>query len=364
MFLTQAGPRSALGRPDSAWSRRSPLRTAIIGCGQWGMNLARSAVATGAFTLQAAIDLRADNAQTAKQALGAAWCSTDLRDVWRDNTIDAVMVATPAATHFAVASQALRAGKHTLVEKPLALSAVECAALGLTADHVGRTLMVGHTFMYSPHVFAVRQVIEGGRIGDIHYMHLQRLAFGRFREDVNVTWNLGPHDVSILNYWAGVEPVAVRCVERYCTRDTLADFANITIDYGRFFGNVHLSCADPRKVRTGTVAGSLGGVTYDDIAKQVSIVERKEGPSRTTQLAISNVQPLQEECLHFASCVADGAKPRTDSAHAVAVVAVLAAATTSAAHGGEWVPIAHRKSPRESISPGAADGRVTETSEP
>jgi len=303
------------------------------------MALARSAAATGAFDVRAAVDLCADSAEAARHAIGAAWCSTDPGDVWRDETIEAVLVATPAATHFAVASQALRAGKHTLVEKPLALSARECAALGAIADEADRTLMVGHTFMYSPHVLAVRQAIEDGRVGDVHYMHLQRLAFGRFRDDINITWNLGPHDVSILNLWAGVEPVAVRCIERHCTRGALADVAFLTIDYGHFFGHAHLSCVDPRKIRTGTVAGSLGGVIYDDVDKHVTVALRQHRPGHDAPIAVSDAEPLRDECLHFAHCVANGLRPRTDVTHALAVIAVLEAATASAGRGGEWVAV-------------------------
>jgi predicted dehydrogenase len=303
------------------------------------MKLARAATATGRFDLRATVDAVWSNAQVAERALGAAWSSNDPADVWCDDEIEAVLVATPAASHFALASQALASGKHALVEKPLALRAKECATLGLAAADAGLTLMVGHTFMYSPHIAAVKTIVDTGVIGNPYYMHLQRLAFGRFRDDVNVTWNLGPHDVSILNYWSGGEPLGVRCVEQYCTRPGMADVAFVTIDYGKVFGHAHLSCADPSKVRSGTVVGSNGGVIYNGVTKQIDIMKMKPKTPPVMPLAINDAEPLQEECRHFAECVAAGVRPRTDASHALAVVGVLEAATISAASGGAWVPI-------------------------
>jgi predicted dehydrogenase len=318
---------------------RAPLRAALIGCGKWGLTLARAAMATGLFDLLAAADLRRFHAEAARDALSMRRATDKLTDLWADDEVEAVLVATNAASHFAVASEALVAGKHALVEKPLALNSAQCAELGAAAARAGRTLMAGHTFMYSPYVAAVRDVILSGEIGRIRYMHLQRLAFGQFRSDVNVTWNLGPHDVSILNFWSGTLPEKVRCVEHYCSRRDLADVALLTLDYGGFFGYAHLSCVDPARVRMGTVAGSAGGVVYDDTGGRVRLIMRAAAGVGETELAVEQADSLQTECRHFALSVAESTRPQTDVLHAMSVVAALEAATVSATSGGLWVPV-------------------------
>lgn len=316
-----------------------PLRAVLIGCGTWGLTLARAARATGCIEVLAAADLKLSRAEEAREALGISRATDRLTDVWADSRIEAALVATNAASHFEVASAALAAGMHVLVEKPLALTSGECADLGALAALADRTLMAGHTYMYSEAVAAVRDVIVSGRIGRVLCMHLQRLAFGRFRSDVDVIWNLGPHDVSILNFWSGMQPHRVRCTRHYCTRPDLADVALLTLDYGGFLGHAHLSCVDPAKVRAGTVAGSAGGVVYDDVAGRVRVIARTPAGTTETDLPACAADSLQAECRHFATAVAERTGPRTDVAHALSVVAALEAATASAASGGRWVQV-------------------------
>jgi predicted dehydrogenase len=169
-------------------------------------------------------------------------------------------------------------------------------------------------------------------------MHLQRLAYGRFRHDVNVTWNLGPHDVSIMNYLAGRMPARVRCAEYLCTRPNHADVALLTLDYDEFSGHAHLSCVDPMKVRRATVAGAIRGIVYDDVSGEIHSIDNTNGRPQVMPLA-SSERPLDAECRHFAECVLSGAQPRTGGIHASEVVAVLEAATASAARDGEWVTV-------------------------
>ncbi len=332
-------PDGSGGPPAGEHSQRTPIPTALVGCGPWGLKLARAASGTGAFDVVAAVDLVAASADAARRALGCIWSSTDPADVWRDDHVEAVLVASPASTHFAIATQALTAMKHVLVEKPLAASVVQCEELAVIAAGTERILMVGHTFMYSSHVAAVRDALNARAIGDLYYMHLRRLAFGRFRQDVNVIWNLGPHDVSILNYWSGLDPVRVRCVEQDCTRAGLADIAFITIDYGAFLGQAHLSCVDPMRVRDAKVAGSIGGISYDDVTKQVVVTTRGSVGTSSERLTVDGPSPLEAECRHFAQCIRDRTSPRTDVSHAISVTAVLEAAGVSAARGGMWIPV-------------------------
>jgi predicted dehydrogenase len=244
-----------------------------------------------------------------------------------------------------VTAAALSAGKHVFVEKPLATSTAECTALITAANRTSRILMVGHTFLYSDHVLSIERALADGQLGAIRYAHLQRLAYGRFRDDVNVIWNLGPHDVSILMQWAGRPPYAVRCIEYMFTRPHLSDVAHMALDFGDFFGHVQLSCIDPQKTRRATIAGTKAGIVYDDVAGEVQLVvngaqnsvsissDKARQPSGKARL------PLDVELNHFATSVLTGSQPRTNGAHGAAVVAVLETAAVSAASGGAWTDI-------------------------
>jgi predicted dehydrogenase len=259
-------------------------------------------------------------------------------DVTAAADIDAVLIVTDASSHFELASAALTAGKHAFVEKPLARTTVECTALIAQADRASRMLMVGHTFLYSDHVLGIEQALTGGRLGAIRYAHLERLAYGRFRDDVNVTWNLGTHDVSILMHWAGRPPLAVRCTEYLFTRARHSDLAHLALDFGNFLGHVQLSCVDPQKVRRATIAGTKAGIVYDDVAGEVQMIANDTASS----LLISSPtirRPLDVEIDHFATSILTGSQPRTNGVHGAAVVAVLETASESAASGGAWIDL-------------------------
>jgi predicted dehydrogenase len=250
--------------------------------------------------------------------------------------IGAVLIVTDASSHYELAAVALSNNKHVFVEKPLATSMSECKALIAAATDTSRVLMVGHTFLYSEHVLAIKRALAGGLVGNIRYVHLQRLAYGRFRDDVNVIWNLGPHDVSILMHWAGKVPIAVRCFEQAFTRSHLSDIAYVTLDFGDFLGHVQLSCVDPTKVRRATIAGAKAGVVYDDVAGQTQLIPN----GTTTPITISAGgarRPLDAEVDHFARSILTGVEPRTNGVHGAAVVAVLEGACASASAGGAWI---------------------------
>ncbi|WP_084316815.1 Gfo/Idh/MocA family protein [Actinospica robiniae] len=315
---------------------RQPVRVGLIGCGQWGVNVANAAARCPVLDLCAVADADMSRSTSLAADLGNVPQVVSSADLIADEDVHAVLIVTDAVTHYAMAMDALDAGKHVFVEKPLALTSTDCVRLALRAHSAGRALMVGHTFMYSDYVESVDRALASDELGRVRYMHLQRLAYGRFRSDVNVTWNLGPHDVSILNHWAGELPEAVRCVEYAFARPDLADVAQITLDFGSFLGHIQLSCVDPQKVRRATVAGTKAGIVYDDVEGTVALCENGTSSTRTLRNAADN-RPLDVEIAHFAECVMTGMTPKTDGMHAAGVVAVLEAAAISAANGGAWI---------------------------
>lgn len=311
----------------------------LIGCGQWGSNVAAAAERNQDGRLSAVADLNAATAAALGARLASAPRVLSPADLLSDEQIEAVLIVTDAATHFELAMAAIKAGKHVFVEKPLAMSGADSVALINAASRRALTLMVGHTFLYSEHVADVEHALRRGQIGDLRYVNLQRLAYGRFREDANVIWNLGPHDVSILMHWAGRPPVAVRCVEYMFTRPTISDLAFLTLDFGDFLGHIHLSCVDAEKVRRATVAGTTGGIVYDDVVGAVRL-HKNGGGALPEILSIDTARrPLDIEVAHFIECIRTGMRPHTDGLHGAMVVTVLEAACASAAQGGDWIHI-------------------------
>lgn len=316
---------------------RHPIRAGLVGCGRWGGNVALAIDGSHLLDLAAVADSdrRAAIQQASRSQSRPQVAATD--DLLMSDRVDAVFIVTDAVTHFELASTALRNGKHVFVEKPLALSSEECRQLVDLAEQVGRTLMVGHTFLYSDYVVAVDGALRDGLLGGLRYVHMQRLAYGRFRSDADVVWNLGPHDVSILMHWARRPPVAVRCTAHRFHR-RLSDLASLTLDFDDYLAHVQLSTVDPKKVRRATLAGTAAGIVYDDVAGDVQLLANGAGAPVRLAGPIER-QPLDVEIDHFASCVVTGARPRTDGVHGAWVVAVLEAATTSARSGGDRVVV-------------------------
>ena len=311
------------------------IRAGLIGCGAWGRNIAAAVDRCGRFELVAVADTRPEEARQLAGTLASRPEALSPDAILESARIEAVLVVTDAATHYDLASRALARGKHTFVEKPIATSARAGAELVEAANRADRILMVGHTFLYSDYVRHVDQALGERRLGDLRYVHLQRLAFGRFRDDVNVIWNLGPHDVSILMHWAKRPPSAVRCVEHAFARPSLSDVALLTLDFDDWLGHVHLSVVDPQKVRRATVVGTSAGIVYDDVEGNVVLSQNTDGERRCLTSTTSR-RPLDVEIDHFAQCVLTGHQPVTDGVHGTWVSAVLEQAAESAAQGGAW----------------------------
>src|SRR4051812_43805890 len=217
---------TASGTPGCAGGRavsEAPIRLGIVGCGYWGPKVARAAASVPGLIVAALVDQQEDLARRLQVAYPSAQVAGALDQVL--DSVDAVIVATNPATHTEVAGVAIAAGKHALVEKPLALSSADCRALGQKADAVGVVLMAGHTFLFSPAVGLIHGMIRSGDLGEIYYVDSQRLNLGKVRQDVDAIWNFAPHDVSITNYWLGGPPATVACHAYEYLQPGIADVA-------------------------------------------------------------------------------------------------------------------------------------------
>jgi predicted dehydrogenase len=337
------------------------VRIAHVGLGYWGPNIARNLAALDGAELAILCDSDQARLDRIARQLPGPRLVTDYDAVLADDRIDAVVLATPVETHYALARQALEAGKHVLVEKPLAPTTTECEHLIELADARDLRLMVGHVFVYNAAVRKVKEIIDGGELGEIYYIYSQRLNLGQVRRDVNAMWNFAPHDVSILCDWLDAEPVGVTARGYAYVQPGIEDVVFMTLDFpGGIGANVHISWLDPLKVRRMTIVGSRKMVVYDDVSADAKItiydrgVDQKRldeggGPGsmrsfgdfqlllRAGDVLIPKLEftePLRIECQHFVDCIRTGQTPRTDGRAGLRVVRALEAAQRSMVHAG------------------------------
>jgi predicted dehydrogenase len=273
-----------------------------------------------------------------------------------DPEVDALVVASPARTHAPLLVDAFQAGKHVLVEKPLALSTAEAVALAEAADRAGKVLLVGHTFEYNPAVTRMRELLEGGDLGDLWYLHSQRVNLGRIQSDINALWSIGPHDVSIANYLIGAAPRWVSARGARYLHAEVEDVVFATLGYdGGVLAHLHVSWLDPSKLRRTTVVGSRRMVVFDDLDSEAKLRVYDKGADpvsggfgefqfrlRRGDLHVPRTdltEPLALELEHFLECCRTGARPRTDGWNGVRVVATLEAAQHSLDKGGVQVEV-------------------------
>ena len=329
-----------------------PVRVAVLGAGYWGPNIIRNLSEAPGAEAAAVADLSAERLETVRKRFPAVRVTTDHRELLGDRTIDAVCIATPVGTHRRLAEEAFAAGKHVFVEQPLAPSVADAEAIVRAAERAGRTLMVGHTFVYNPAVVAVREVLERGDLGSVYYVDSQRVNLGLHQFDINVLWDLGPHDVSITLYWLDDEPEWVQCVGACYVQPEIEDVVFLTIGFASgTLAHAHLSWLAPSKLRTMTVIGSKRMVVYDDVqsVEKVKIYDHgvaelaseelrrsyRSGEIRSPHIAVT--EALQLEMRHFIECVRDGKRPRSDGEAGLRVVRVLDAAMRSLRAGGARV---------------------------
>ncbi len=341
-------------------SPAEPVRVAVVGYGYWGPNLARNVAVGDATELAAVCDLTEDARARAERLHPTTRVTGDWQSVLDDPEVEAVVVALPIALHHRFALEALEAGKHVLVEKPLASSVAECDELIAAAERTGLVLMAGHTFEYNAAVETVRDYLASGELGEPYYVSMRRTNLGIVRSDANAMWSLAPHDISILCFWLDSTPVSVSATGVAQLQPGIHDvvFMSVLFESG-VLGHVHCSWLDPNKVREATVVGSRKMVRYDDVSPDEKIrlydkgivreevthpdLGRYEDFGRFQMLAragdvvipkVNFREPLAREVADFADSIRSGRAPRTDAYNGRRVVSILEAAQRSLEAGG------------------------------
>ena len=335
----------------------TPLRAAVVGYGYWGPNLVRNVMERAELEFAGLCERAPDRAAAFTARYGAQTIYEDLAEVLADETIEALVVATPPRTHYAIVRAALEAGKHVLVEKPLATTSSDAADLIDVAARHGRTLMPGHTFVYSPPVNKVKELIDNDVLGEVYFVTSSRMNLGKYQAD-GVVLDLAPHDLSILLYWLGVPVVEVAATGRSIFQDGVHETAFITLTFAsRARANIQVSWLAPRKVREMTVVGSHRMVQYDDTAVDEAIRVFDRGMEFSTpetfgeyQLTyrsgdmivprIEPAEPLGLELADFARAVRTGTEPRSNAQLGLEIVCAMEAAEESIRRNGEPISVA------------------------
>lgn len=337
------------------------IKLAVIGCGYWGPNIIRNLFEITGIELAYCCDLSETRLNSIKERYSSIKTTNNYQDILNSD-IDAVVIATPAETHYAVAKEFLLKGKHILVEKPLTFDLSQAEELVEIAKKNGNILMVGHTFEYNPAVIKAREYIERGELGKVYYIASRRLNLGIVRSDINALWNLAPHDISILIYLLGVMPESVRAWGSAFIQDGIEDVVFFHLHFpGNIAAHVQVSWLDPHKIRETVIVGSKKMIVYDDIDnegkiriydKGVDKIEKNNYPNevyadyqlrlRSGDLLIPKIdsyEPLKKECQHFIDCIKGNKKPLTDGENGLRVVRVLDAAQRSLKNNGAVVYI-------------------------
>lgn len=333
------------------------ISVGLIGFGYWGPNMARNVQENSDMQLQTICDQDTDAREHARERYPGIKLTGRADDLFTDERIDAIIIATPVSTHFELASQALEAGKHVLVEKPMTDSVATATELMELAVRAGKVLMVDHTFVYSPAVQTLKKIISSGDLGKILYYDSVRINLGLFQHDINVIWDLAPHDISIMSYTVGKQPQWVSAHGSSHVGNHLENVAYVTLGFDDdFLAHFHVNWLAPVKIRQTLIGGSRKMVVYNDMEPTEKIkvydcgidVVPQEGiyetliQYRTGDISVphlENREPLKIEIEHFVDCIRDGKVPWTDSRAGVQVVKVLAAAQESIKQKGVPVEI-------------------------
>jgi predicted dehydrogenase len=294
---------------------------------------------------------------------------TDYEHLLNGVGLDAVVVATPIKHHYSLAKASLLAGKHTFIEKPMASNAAECEELIEIAERKGLVLMVGHTFLYSAPVRKIVEIAQAGDLGEIRYINSRRLNLGLFQKDINVAWDLAPHDISIILHILGEPPLVVNCQGNAHVTPGIEDVTNISLTFRhKRFATIQSSWLEPRKVREMTIVGTRRMIVYDDLQthEKIKIYDvRVERPPHYDTFAdfhysyhygdsyiphLKQEEPLRTECQHFLDCIEKGTQPLTAGNEGLELVRILEAASNSIKNHGAPVtfsPFHHGFSPLE-----------------
>jgi predicted dehydrogenase len=351
---------------------KSNLKIGVVGCGYWGPNLIRNFSSLPECELRLMCDLNPQRLKHMKSLYPHVEGHMDFDHMLNGAGLDGVVIATSVKTHFRMAKASLEAGKHTFIEKPMAASVAECEELVEIAEKNGLVLMVGHTFLYSPPIRKIKEIIRHGDIGVIQYISARRLNLGLFQKDINVAWDLAPHDISIILYIMEEFPTGINCSGTANITPGIEDVTSMSLKFGKNrFATVQSSWLDPRKVREMTIVGSKRMIVYDDVEAQEKIKiydARVDAPPHYDTFAefhysyhygdryipyIKQEEPLRIECQHFLDCIRESKTPLTSGRQGMEVVRVLEAASASLKQNGALVSLGG-----ESSKPVVGNGRI------
>lgn len=336
----------------------SQINVGVVGCGYWGPNLIRNFRSLSDCNLKLMCDRDQQRLKHMKLLYPEVEAHTDFDHLLNGAGLDAVVIATAVRTHFPMAKAALLAGKHTFIEKPMAASVAECEELVDIARKQGLVLMVGHTFLYSAPVRKIKEIVTRGDIGEIRYINSQRLNLGLFQKDINVTWDLAPHDISVILHILEESPVSVNCCGNAHITPGIEDVTTMCLTFKRNrFATIQNSWLDPRKVREMTIVGTKRMIVYNDIStlKKIKIYDaRVEVPPHYDTFAefhysyhygdvyvpyIKQEEPLKVECQHFLDCIRDSKVPLTNGGQGLELVKILEASSKSLKLNGAAVDL-------------------------
>ena len=362
---------------NSAAGGATAIKTVVVGFGYWGPNLVRNITARPEFELSGICERDFKRATECSRRYRGVAVRSELDTFLDDPDVDAVAIATPPRTHYQLASRALKAGKHVLVEKPLAVDPDEAEDLLRLADDAGRTLMPGHTFVYSPPVNKVRDLISSGELGDVYFITSSRMNLGLYQSD-GVVSDLAPHDLSIMLYWLNRPVVRVVASGQSVFQAGVPETAFLTLTFaGGITANVQISWLAPRKLRQTVVVGSQRMVQYDDTSSDESVriydrgldFSQDEAPATYGEYQltyrmgdivtprIDAAEPLSLELADFARAIRTGAEPRSHGRLGLEIVRVLRAANLSIERDGEPVDLPEPEQPLERSFEAAASRR-------
>lgn len=341
------------------------VNVGVVGCGYWGPNLVRNFRSLPDCKLKMMCDLSQERLKHLTSLYPEVQGERNYDHMLNGAGIDAVVIATSVKLHFAMAKAALLAGKHTMIEKPMAASAAQCEELVEIARKQGLVLMVGHTFLYSPAVRKIKEIVDRGELGEVRYICARRLNLGLFQKDINVAWDLAPHDISIILHLLEELPSSVNCRGSAHVTPGVEDVTSMSLSFRNDRSAIiHSSWLDPRKVREMTIVGSKRMIVYDDVAQQEKIRifdARVERPPHYDTFAefhyayhygdtyapyIKQEEPLKTECQHFVDCIQHNREPLTNGHKGLELVRILEASSESLKLGGSPIEMPQKTPPQ------------------
>jgi len=350
---------------------KEPITVGVIGCGYWGPLLVRNFRGLLDCKLKAVCDVNTERLKHVRALYPDIEAMTHPQQFLNGSNLDAVVIATPVKHHYSLAKSSLLAGKHTLIEKPMASSSAECEELIEIAERNGLVLMLDHTFLYSSPVEKIAQIVQAGDLGEIRYINCRRLNLGLFQKDINVAWDLAPHDISIILHILDEFPTTINCQGNAHITPGVEDVTNMSLSFRhKRFATIQSSWLEPRKIREMTIVGTRRMIVYDDLRtrEKIRIYDaRVERPPHYDTFAefqysyhygdsyipyLHQEEPLKLTCQHFIDCIKTNSEPLTGGRQGLEMVRILEAASASLKMNG--APVTFSKSQSAAAAPGPA----------